>query len=234
MSIQIHPSRYKTLASEFEQSYFSQIKDFLISEKEAGKTVFPKWADIFKAFDLTPFDEVKVVILWQDPYHGDGQAMGLSFSVPYGVALPPSLKNIYKELEMEGYDQQQTPPNLPLTGKEKQRSGDLTKRAGQGVLLLNSILTVRAHEAASHSKIGRQYFTDAVIKKLSQEKENMVFLLRGNYAISKQSLIDTTKHLVLTGVHPSPLSAHRGRFGCNHFSLANDYLRKNAKEEIQR
>lgn len=221
-TIKIHPSRYKHLHSEFEQPYFGQIKDFLISEKKTDKQIFPAGANIFKAFDLTPWDDVKIVILGQDPYHGDGQAMGLSFSVPSTIPKPPSLLNIYKELAQEypGYDINQ--------------SGDLTRRADQWVLLLNSILTVRAHEAASHSKIGRQQFTDAVIRKLSEEREHIVFLLRGNYAISKQSLIDPEKHLVLTGVHPSPLSASRGWFGCNHFRLANEYLIKNDKKEINR
>ena len=220
--VQIHPSRYEHLQSEFEQPYFGQIRDFLISEKKAGKQIFPAGSHIFKAFDLTPWDDVKVVILGQDPYHGDGQAMGLSFSVPSSIAKPPSLLNIYKELAQE------------YSGYDINQSGDLTRWANQWVLLLNSILTVRAHEAASHSKIGRQQFTDAVIRKLSEEKDWVVFLLRGNYAISKQSLIDTNKHLVLTGVHPSPLSASRGWFGCNHFRLANEYLQKNNKNEIQR
>lgn len=194
----------------------------MISEKKAGKQIFPTGSNIFKAFDLTPWDAVKVVILGQDPYHGDGQAMWLSFSVPSTIPKPPSLLNIYKELAQEypGYDINQ--------------SGDLTRWADKWVLLLNSILTVRAHEAASHSKIGRQQFTDAVIRKLSEEKEWVVFLLRGNYAISKQSLIDMSKHLVLTGVHPSPLSASRGWFGCNHFRLANEYLKKNNQEAINR
>ena len=220
--VQIHPSRYEHLHSEFEQPYFSPIKDFLISEKKARKQIFPTGSNIFKAFDLTPWDAVKVVILGQDPYHGDGQAMWLSFSIPSTIPKPPSLLNIYKELAQEypAYDINQ--------------SGDLTRRAEQWVLLLNSILTVRAHEAASHSKIGRQQFTDAVIRKLSEEKEWVVFLLRGNYAISKQSLIDMSKHLVLTGVHPSPLSASRGWFGCNHFRLANEYLKKNNQEAINR
>ncbi len=231
MSIQIHPSRYEHLNNQFEQTYFNQIKDFLVSEKQAGKTIYPTWANIFKAFDLTPWDEVKVVILWQDPYHGPGQAMGLSFSVPEDIPLPPSLKNIYKELHQEWFENYQ--PWSPLLQHGK-ISWDLTRRAEQWVLLLNSILTVRAGEAASHSKIWRQHFTDAVIKKLSEEKSHLVFLLRWNYAISKKELIDTNKHLILTGVHPSPLSASRWRFGCNHFKLCNDYLISIWQKEIDR
>ena len=231
MSIQIHPSRYEHLQSEFEQQYFSQIKDFLLSEKQEGKIIYPAGTNIFKAFDLTPWDEVKVVILWQDPYHGGGQAMGLSFSVPEDIPLPPSLKNIYKELHQEGFENYQSWSPIIHNGKI---SGDLTRWAEQWVLLLNSILTVRASEAASHSKIWRQTFTDAVIKKLSEEKSHLVFLLRGNYAISKKELIDTSKHLVLTGVHPSPLSASRGWFGCNHFRLANEYLTQQSQKSIER
>lgn len=231
MSITIHPSRYEHLISEFEQPYFNQIKDFLVSEKQTGKTIYPAGANIFKAFDLTPWDDVKVVILWQDPYHGPGQAMGLSFSVPAEIPLPPSLRNIYKELHQEWFANYQ--PWSPLIQHGK-ISWDLTRRAEQWVLLLNSILTVRAGEAASHSKIWRQNFTDAVIKKLSEEKSHLVFLLRWNYAISKKELIDNTKHLILTGVHPSPLSASRWRFGCNHFKLCNDYLISIWQKEIDR
>lgn len=231
MSIHIHPSRYEHLNNQFEQPYFSQIKDFLVSEKQAGKTIYPTGANIFKAFDLTPWDNVQVVILWQDPYHGPGQAMGLSFSVPGDIPLPPSLKNIYKELHQEWFVNYQAWSPLIHNGKI---SWDLTRRAEQWVLLLNSILTVRAGEPSSHSKFWRQIFTDEVIKTLSEEKTNLVFLLRGNYAISKKSLIDTDKHLILTGVHPSPLSASRGWFGCDHFRLANEYLSNQWKQEIQR
>lgn len=231
MSIIIHPSRYEHLHSEFEQTYFSQIKDFLLSEKQAGKTIYPSGSHIFKAFDLTPWDKVKVVILGQDPYHGPGQAMGLSFSVPDGVALPPSLRNLYKELHDEGFDHYL--PWSPLI-QNGIISWDLTRRAEQWVLLLNSILTVRANEAASHSKIGRQQFTDAVIHQLSEQKEGIIFLLRGAYAQSKKVLIDTNKHTLLETVHPSPLSAHRGWFGCNHFRLTNEYLASAGKERIIR
>lgn len=221
MSIQIHPSRYNHLQSEFEQPYFSQIKDFLLTEKEQGKTIYPSGPNIFKAFDLTPWDAVKVVILGQDPYHGIWQAMGLSFSVPDGIPLPPSLKNIYKELHDEGFENYLAWSPLIQNGKI---SWDLTRRAEQWVLLLNSILTVRANEAASHSKIGRQQFTDAVIQQISDHKSWIIFLLRWSYAQSKKILIDTTKHKILEAVHPSPLSAHRWWFWSNHFRLANEYL----------
>jgi uracil-DNA glycosylase len=187
--------------------------------------------NIFKAFDLTPWDEVKVVILWQDPYHGPGQAMGLSFSVPEELPLPPSLKNIYKELHQEWFEHYQSWSPLIHNGKI---SWDLTRRAEQWVLLLNSILTVRAGEAASHSKIWRQHFTDEVIRQISTQKSWIVFMLRWNYAISKSPLIDEKKHLILKGVHPSPLSASRGRFGCNHFTLCNDYLTLQGEKPIQR
>jgi uracil-DNA glycosylase len=231
MTIQIHPSRQTHLKDQFEQSYFSQIKDILVTEKKEGKTIYPAWINIFKAFDLTPWDKVKVVILWQDPYHGPWQAMWLSFSVPTDIPLPPSLKNIYKELYQEWFENYQHWSQLINNGKI---SGDLTRRAEQWVLLLNSILTVRAWEPASHSKIGRQQFTDEVIKKISQEKSHIVFLLRWNYSISKKVLIDTNKHLVLTGVHPSPLSASRWWFWCNHFTLCNDYLIHNQQSHINR
>ncbi len=227
----IHPSRRPYLQSEYEQPYFSQIEIFLSSEYDAGHTIYPPRADIFKAFELTPWDEVKVVILWQDPYHGEGQAMGLSFSVPDGVRLPPSLRNIYKELELEWF---KNPPFFEHFSWKgwKQRSWDLTGRAEQWVLLLNSILTVRAGEPASHSKIWRQYFTDAVIRKIAMKRTWVVFMLRWNYAISKSPLIDETKHLILKGVHPSPLSASRGWFGCDHFRLCNEYLSTMHKKEI--
>lgn len=211
--------------------YFSQIRDFLTQEKKSGNIIYPSGANIFKAFDLTPWDELKVVILWQDPYHGPGQAMGLSFSVPDGVALPPSLRNIYKELHDEWFENYQL--WSPLI-KNNTISWDLTRRAEQWVLLLNSILTVRANEAASHSKIGRQQFTDAVISQISAQTQGVVFLLRGAYAQSKRVLIDTNKHKILETVHPSPLSAHRGWFWCNHFRLTNEYLASLEKESIIR
>lgn len=215
-------SRHAILGSETEQPYFSQIQEFLAWEKEQGTQIYPLEENVLKAFDLTQRDAVKLVILGQDPYHGVGQAMGLSFSVPESVSLPPSLKNIYKELasEYEWYDTTQ--------------SGDLTRRAEQWVLLLNTVLTVRAAEAGSHSKIGWQQFTDAVIRQISEQKEGIVFLLRWSYAQSKKTLIDTQKHKILESVHPSPLSAYRGWFGCNHFREANEYLQKNWKITINR
>ena len=176
-----------------------------------GKTIYPPGALIFNAFDKTPFDKVKVVLLGQDPYHGPGQAHGLCFSVPDGVPPPPSLVNMYKELN--------TDIGMPVP-----KTGNLTRWAGQGILLLNAALTVRAGEAASHSKIGWMNFTDAVIKKISAEKKGIIFLLWGRFAQDKQVLIDGTKHFILKAAHPSPLSAHNGFFGCRHFSKTNELL----------
>ncbi|MBE6342048.1 MAG: uracil-DNA glycosylase [Lentimicrobiaceae bacterium] len=201
---------YEVLKNEFEQAYFIEIKNFLIEEKRRH-IVFPPSPLIFNAFNLTPFDNVKVVILGQDPYHNDGQAHGLAFSVPDGIQKPPSLQNIFKELNQD--------LNIPIP-----MNGNLEKWAKEGVLLLNASLTVRAHEAASHAKIGWQRFTDAAIKALSDKKQNLVFILWGNYAIAKENLIDHNKHLILKTVHPSPLSASRGFFGCHHFSKTNEYL----------
>jgi uracil-DNA glycosylase len=218
--ITLHSSRLTLLSEEFEKAYFQSIKHHLHHEIAQGKTIYPPWPLIFNAFDSCPVDDVKIVILGQDPYHGPGQAMGLSFSVPEGIAKPPSLVNIYKELaeEYPWYDTAQ--------------SWDLTRWSKQGVLLLNAILTVRAHEAASHSTIGRQTFTDRVIQKLSEQTSWLVFLLRGNFAISKKSLIDSHKHCILTAAHPSPLSAHRGWFGCRCFRKCNEYLQQQWKEGI--
>ncbi len=201
---------YEVLKNEFEQTYFIEIKNFLIEEKRRH-IVFPPSPLIFNAFNLTPFDNVKVVILGQDPYHNDGQAHGLAFSVPDVIQKPPSLQNIFKELNQD--------LNIPIP-----TNGNLEKWAREGVLLLNASLTVRAHEAASHAKIGWQRFTDAAIKALSDKKQNLVFILWGNYAIAKENLIDHNKHLILKTVHPSPLSASRGFFGCHHFSKTNEYL----------
>ena len=201
---------YEVLKNEFEQVYFTEIKKILIEEKR-HHIVFPPSPLIFNAFNLTPFENVKVVILGQDPYHNDGQAHGLAFSVPNGIQKPPSLQNIFKELNQD--------LNIPIP-----MNGNLEKWAKEGVLLLNASLTVRAHEAASHAKIGWQRFTDAAIKALSDKKENLVFILWGNYAIAKENLIDHNKHLILKTVHPSPLSASRGFFGCHHFSKTNEYL----------
>ena len=201
---------YEMLKNEFESAYFADIKTFLIEEKRQH-IVYPPSSLIFNAFNLTPFDNVKVVILGQDPYHNEGQAHGLAFSVPDNIQKPPSLQNIFKELS------QDLGIPMPL-------HGNLEKWAKEGVLLLNASLTVRAHMAASHAKIGWQRFTDAAIKALSDKKENLVFILWGNYAIAKESIINHNKHLILKTVHPSPLSASRGFFGCHHFSKANEYL----------
>lgn len=206
----IDESWYRVLADQFESSYFADLKAFLVEEKRQY-LVYPPGKLIFNAFNLTPFEKVKVVILGQDPYHGPGQAHGLSFSVPDGVPFPPSLLNIFKELRDD--------LGIPMA-----KSGNLEKWAREGVLLLNASLTVRSGQAASHAHHGWETFTDAAIRALSSERENLVFILWGNYAIAKEALIDTSKHLVLKSVHPSPLSASRGFFGCHHFSKTNDYL----------
>lgn len=211
MDVKINESWKRVLQEEFDKPYFRELVDFLHSEKRNGKTIYPPGPLIFNAFDSTPFDNVRVVILGQDPYHQPGQAEGLSFSVPEGVTPPPSLKNIYKEIE--------TDLGTPAYG----RGGSLKGWAQQGVFLLNAILTVRAGEAASHSKIGWQTFTDAVIKTISDNKEGIVFLLWGNFARSKRMLIDTSKHYVLEAAHPSPL-AGGAFFGCRHFSKTNQIL----------
>lgn len=207
---EIEEKWYEMLKNEFESQYFSDIKSFLIEEKRQY-VVYPPSKQIFNAFNLTAFDDVKVVILGQDPYHNVGQAHGLAFSVPDGIQKPPSLQNIFKELNQD-------------LGIAIPEHGNLEKWAKEGVLLLNASLTVRAHEAASHAKIGWQRFTDAAIKALSDKKQNLVFILWGNYAIAKENLIDHNKHLILKTVHPSPLSASRGFFGCHHFSKTNEYL----------
>ena len=210
MEVKIEQSWKNALASEFDKPYFASLVRFLHAEKVAGKKVFPPGSQIFRAFELTPVQDVKVVILGQDPYHGPGQAHGLSFSVPDGVPAPPSLKNIFKEIEtdlgvtMSGY------PNLE-------------NWARQGVLLLNAVLTVRCAEAASHSKIGWQEFTDAVIRYISDNCEGVVFMLWGNFARTKSELIDHSRHCVLEAAHPSPL-ARGAFFGSRHFSKANAYL----------
>jgi uracil-DNA glycosylase len=215
---QIDPTWKEVLAQEFESEYFSRLKQFLVNEKLKNR-VFPPGSLIFNAFNLTPFPAVKVVLLGQDPYHNIGQAHGLCFSVPDGVAHPKSLINIFQEMH--------TDLGMPIP-----RSGNLEKWARQGVLLLNATLTVRAHEAGSHQRQGWETFTDAVIKTLSDKQNGLVFLLWGNYAQAKESLIDTSKHFILKTVHPSPLSASRGFFGCKHFSKTNEILRQNGKEEI--
>lgn len=219
MELKIEESWKQVLASEFEKSYFSQLIQFVKSDYQKH-TCYPPGNQLFSAFDHTPFNDVKVVILGQDPYHGPKQANGLCFSVADGVAIPPSLQNMFKELETD-------------LGKPVPTSGNLERWADQGVLLLNATLTVRAHEAGSHQKKGWEQFTDAVISKISKEREGIVFLLWGGYAKKKGARIDTSKHLVLTSGHPSPLSANRGYwFGNNHFSKTNEYLKKHHKEPI--
>lgn len=214
----IHESWYNVLRDEFEKEYFSSLKDFLIEEKK-NHQIYPPGNQIFAAFDYTPFDNVKVVILGQDPYHGYNQANGLCFSVNQGIKHPPSLVNIFKEIEND--------LKIPYP-----KSGDLTTWAKQGVLLLNATLTVRANQAGSHQKKGWEQFTDAVIQNLSNKKEKIIFLLWGNFAISKTALINHQRHLILKTVHPSPLSAHRGFFGSKHFSQTNNFLIQNGLHPI--
>lgn len=219
MDVHIHESWRQPLAKEFEKEYFGKLREFVRSEC-LSETVYPKPAHVFRAFNETPFDSVRVVILGQDPYHGEGQAMGLSFSVPPDVRTPPSLQNIWKELESDcGVD-------------TKERSGDLSDWAKQGVLLLNSTLTVRKGEAGSHQGKGWELFTDAVIDVLSSDKEHLVFILWGNYAKAKGARIDRSKHLVIESAHPSPFSAYGGFFGSKPFSKANEYLTKHEGEPI--
>ena len=219
MEVKIEPSWKNALQSEFDKDYFVKLTDFVRNEYKT-KLIFPPSALIFNAFDQCPFDKVKVVIIGQDPYHGDGQAHGLCFSVADGVAFPPSLLNIFKEIERD-------------LGIVKPTSGNLIRWAQQGVLLLNATLTVQAHAAGSHQGRGWETFTDAAIHKLASEKEGLVFMLWGSYAQKKGDFIDTNKHLVLKSVHPSPLSAYRGFIGNNHFSLANKYMKEKGLEEIQ-
>ena len=219
MDVKIEDSWKEVLKDEFTKSYFQQVIAHLKTEKATGATIYPPGPLIFNAFNTTPFDDVKVVILGQDPYHGPGQAMGLSFSVPPGVKPPPSLENIFKELNND-------------IGMLIPKSGDLTKWAKQGVFLLNAILTVRAKEPASHQKSGWQEFTNKVIQVISDKKEGVVFMLWGKFAHEKQTLIDETKHFVLKAAHPSPFSADKGFFGCKHFSNANDLLVKQGKDPI--
>lgn len=220
MDVKINAEWQSVLEPCFEQPYFKQLSSFLKNEKAKGKTFFPKGKDIFHAFDATPFSNVKMVILGQDPYHQPGQAHGLSFSVPFGVAPPPSLLNIYKELQSD-------------LGMSIPSHGNLETWAQQGVLLLNAALTVEANSPMSHSKIGWHDFTNDVIKIISEKKEHVVFLLWGNFAKSKQNLIDSSKHLILSAAHPSPLSAYNGFFGCQHFSKANLWLESKGLTSIK-
>lgn len=211
MDVKIDESWKAVLKGEFAKPYFPQIPLHIKTEKSQGKIIYPPGSVIFNAFNTTPFDKVKVVILGQDPYHGKGQAHGLCFSVQYGVPPPPSLLNIFKELQDD-------------IGIEIPNHGNLTHWAEQGVFLLNASLTVRAGEPMSHAKIGWAQFTDTVIKTISDKKKHVVFLLWGKFAQEKRVLVDETKHLILRSVHPSPLSAYGGFFGCKHFSKTNEYL----------
>jgi uracil-DNA glycosylase len=220
MDVKMEAGWKEALKQEFNKPYFQQVVTFLKTEKLQKKVIYPPGSLIFNAFDQTPFANVKVVILGQDPYHGPGQAHGLCFSVADGVQPPPSLINIYKEIEAD------------LGVGMSPRHGNLTKWAQQGVLLLNAFLTVRANEPASHSKIGWEEFTNAVIKKISDEKKGVVFLLWGKFAQEKQVLIDETKHHVLKAAHPSPFSADKGFFGCKHFSKTNELLIQQGLEPI--
>lgn len=220
MDVKIESSWKAVLREEFAKPYFEQIVYFLKTERMAGKTIYPPGPLIFNAFDQTPFSEVKVVIIGQDPYHGAGQAHGLCFSVQDGVPPPPSLVNIFKEIQSD------------IGIQMNVKKGNLSHWAQQGVLLLNAALTVRANEPFSHSKIGWATFTDAVIQKIAEEKEGIVFLLWGKFAQEKQSLIDETKHYVLKAAHPSPFSADKGFFGCKHFSKTNQLLQKQGKDPI--
>ncbi len=221
--IQLESSWLELLRDEFEQSYMQQLREFLVEEKRKGKTIYPKGSEYFNALDSTPFEQVKVVILGQDPYHGPGQAHGLCFSVQSGIELPPSLQNIFKEI---ADDLSQSQPGGTFS------SGCLSPWAQRGVLLLNSVLTVERGRAGSHQGKGWEQFTDRIVALLSRQAESLVFLLWGSYAQQKGSVIDSGKHLVLKSPHPSPLSAHRGFFGNRHFSKCNDYLISKGKEPI--
>lgn len=219
MNIKIHSSWKEKLETEFHKEYFKNLVEFLKSEY-SSKQIFPPGKLIFNAFEQTPWENVKVVIIGQDPYHGFGQAMGLSFSVNEGVKFPPSLQNIYKEIHSD-------------LGKTSSTKGDLTSWAKQGVFLLNAVLTVESGKPASHQGKGWEIFTDAVIQKLSDEKENLVFILWGAYAQRKGEKIDTSKHLIIRSAHPSPLSAYNGFFGSKPFSKTNEYLKKVGKPTIK-
>lgn len=219
MEVKIEPSWKRELEGEFSQSYFEELSSFVRKEYQEG-AVYPAPKNIFRAFELCPFENVKVVILGQDPYHGEHQANGLSFAVEKGVRLPPSLQNIFKEIEGD--------LGSPLVHTD----GDLSRWATQGVLLLNATLTVQAHKAGSHQDRGWELFTDAVIRALSDKRERLVFILWGNYAKNKGAHIDREKHLVIESAHPSPFSAHSGFFGSKPFSRANDYLTSNGETPI--
>ena len=219
MDVKIEPLWKEALKEEFEKDYFGKLTDFVKAEYST-KQIFPAGSQIFNAFDQCPFNKVKVVIIGQDPYHGPGQAHGLCFSVNDGVAFPPSLLNIFKEIERD-------------LGIPSPKSGNLTRWAQQGVLLLNATLTVEAHKAGSHQGRGWETFTDAAIRKLASERQNIVFMLWGSYAQQKGAMIDASKHLILKSVHPSPLSAYRGFIGCGHFSQANQFLEAKGLDKIR-
>ena len=219
MDVKIEQSWKEVLKDEFNKDYFARLTQFVKEEYNGSTPIYPPAKLIFNAFDHCPFDKVKVVILGQDPYHGEGQAHGLCFSVQDGVPNPPSLENIFKELQSD-------------IGCKKPTNGNLTKWANEGVLLMNTSLSVRAHQANSHSKCGWAWFTDSVIKLISEQKEHVVFILWGGNARSKKPLIDTSKHLILECAHPSPLSAYNGFFGCKHFSKTNAYLEKQGLPSI--
>ncbi len=220
MSIQLESSWLSVLEKEFKQDYMMSLKQFLQNEKLQKKAIYPPSTEIFNAFNLTPFEQVKVVIIGQDPYHGYGQAHGLSFSVKDNIRLPPSLQNIYKELETD------------IEGFKIPGSGNLTKWAQQGVLLLNATLTVEANKAGSHQKRGWEIFTDAAIKAVSDFKSGVVFILWGRFAQEKERLIDTSKHYIVKSAHPSPFSAHSGFFGSRPFSKTNEFLKKQNLQPI--
>ena len=219
MDVKIEESWRQHIGEEFDKQYFVDLTNF-VKEEYLRTPCYPPGRLIFNAFNLCPFDDVKVVIIGQDPYHEPGQAMGLSFSVPDGITFPPSLINIFKEIQMD-------------LGTPMPATGDLTRWAKQGVLLLNATLTVRAHQAGSHQNRGWETFTDAAIRALAEEKENLVFILWGSYAQKKGAFIDRNKHLVLTSAHPSPLSAYNGFFGNKHFSRTNDYLKTMVVGEVE-
>jgi uracil-DNA glycosylase len=218
-TIQLHPSWLTRLDDQFDQQYMNKLRDFLLTRKKHHAVIYPPGAQIFNALNSTPFEDVRVVILGQDPYHGPGQAHGLCFSVLPGVRVPPSLANIYREIETD-------------LGISKPRHGYLQSWADQGVLLLNAVLTVERGQAGSHQGKGWERFTDAVVQQLNDAREGLVFMLWGSYAMKKGAVINRQKHLVLRAPHPSPLSAHRGFLGCRHFSSANDYLQEKQYQPI--
>jgi uracil-DNA glycosylase len=217
--VSLHESWLSVLRPEFDAAYMADLKSFLLAERDAGKQIYPKGSEWFRALDDTPLGSVKIVILGQDPYHGEGQAHGLSFSVREGVRLPPSLINIYKELNAD-------------LGIKPSTQGNLERWARQGVLLLNSVLTVEAGKAASHQGKGWEHFTDAVVRAVNEQPQPVVFILWGNYAQKKASFVDNDRHLVLKSAHPSPLSAHNGFFGSRPFSKANTFLKSHGALEI--